>query len=500
MKNLKELVDNNLLLLQGNLDIAIEGITDNSKKVKDNYAFFAIEGTKIDGHNFIESAIEKGAKVVFFQRKDVYEKLKSRYPNITFLLSENTRKSLAKVANRFYDNPSDNLKVIAVTGTNGKTTTTNLLSQYYTLAGFKVGLIGTISYSIGDEILDSGHTTPDPVKWFKTLKKMKDKGADVVIAEVSSHAADQFRVFSTKFFGGIFTNLTQDHLDYHKDMENYFLSKREVFNQIHQFNENAIYSINTDDEYGKKIYSYLLDNLNIKKEKVITYGRNSEDFKILNYNLDLFKTQFRFLYRGDIYNVETKLRGIFNIYNLSAVISFLLKDNFKLEFLLENARNLNPVKGRFQIVEGNGFIVVIDYAHTPDALENILKSLLEIKKGKVITVFGAGGNRDKTKRPLMGKIAEKYSDLVIVTSDNPRDEDPRDIANDILQGISDKSKSLVILDREEAIKYSIDIAKENDIVLVAGKGHENYQIIKDKVLPFDDFEVINKYIKRSKYV
>lgn len=499
MKKLKDLIDNEILL-QGSLDTVVGGISDNSKEIKDSYVFFAVEGTKIDGHDFIALAIEKGAKVVFFQKKDAYEKLKNRYPDITFILSENTRKSLAKVANRFYDNPSENLKVVAVTGTNGKTTTTNLLSQYYTLSGHKVGLIGTINYSIGDEILDSGHTTPDPVKWFKTLKTMKDKGVDVVVAEVSSHAADQFRVFSTKFFGGIFTNLTQDHLDYHKDMENYFLAKREVFNQIHQFNKDAVYSINIDDDYGKKIYSYLFDNLNVKKENVITYGKNSEDFKILDYHLGLFETQFNFLYRGKIYNVYTKLRGIFNIYNLSAVISFLLKDNFDIGFLVENTKNIKPVKGRFQIVEGDGFIVVIDYAHTPDALENILKSLLEIKKSKIITVFGAGGNRDKTKRPIMGKIAEKYSDLVIITSDNPRDENPQDIANDILQGISDKSKVLVVLDREEAIKHSIEIAKEDDIVLVAGKGHESYQIIKDRVLPFDDFEVVNKYIKRSKYV
>lgn len=499
MKKLKDLIDNEIVL-QGSLYTVIEGITDNSKEVEDNYAFFAVKGTKIDGHDFIVSAIEKGAKSIFFQNKDVYEKLKNRYPDITFIISENTRKSLAKVANRFYDKPSENLKVIAVTGTNGKTTTTNLLNQYYTLAGYKTGLIGTINYSIGDEILDNGHTTPDPVKWFKTLKTMKDKGADVVVAEVSSHAADQFRVFSTKFSGGIFTNLTQDHLDYHKDMENYFLAKRETFNQIHQFNKDAVYSINIDDDYGKRVYSYLLTNLKVKRENIITYGRNSEDFTILDYRLGLFETQFNFSYKGKVYNVYTKLRGVFNIYNLSAVISFLLKDNFDIEFLIENAKNLKPVKGRFQIVEGDGFIVVIDYAHTPDAIENILKSLLEIKKGKIITVFGAGGNRDKTKRPIMGKIAEKYSDLVIITSDNPRDENPEDIANDIFQGINDESKVSVILDREEAIKHSIDIAKEDDIVLVAGKGHENYQIIKDKILYFDDFEVVNKYIRRSKYV
>jgi len=497
MKLLKEILTDEKIIY-GNQETVIEGITNNSKKVEKNYAFFAIKGTSVDGHNFIDEAIKNGASVIFIEDEKYIESLKGK--NITVVLTDNGRKSLALASNRFYDNPSEKLKVIAITGTNGKTTTSNLLAQYYEMAGYKVGVIGTINYRVGDEILSSGHTTPDPVEWFKTLKVMKDKGADVVVAEVSSHAADQYRVYSTKFHGGIFTNLTQDHLDYHQTMENYFLAKRRIFEQIDEFNKEAIYSINVDDEYGRRILDYLKNHLKVNDDKIITYGKTSEDFKILDYRLSLFETEFSYKYKDTLSKIKTKLRGVFNIYNLSATVSFLIKDGFDLKFLEEKALHLKPIKGRFEVIEGQGFIVVIDYAHTPDALENILKSLNEIKENRIIAVFGAGGNRDKTKRPLMGETAEKLSDIVILTSDNPRNEDPLSIIEDILDGIKDKDKVITIVDRKQAIEKAISLAKEKDIILIAGKGHENYQIIGDKILHFDDAEVVKEIIDGGKGV
>ncbi|MGC9187954.1 MAG: UDP-N-acetylmuramoyl-L-alanyl-D-glutamate--2,6-diaminopimelate ligase [Sulfurihydrogenibium sp.] len=489
MKKLQDLITDEKIIHQGKSQI-VKGISNNTEKVDKDYAFFAIKGTKFDGHNFVEEAIKKGATTVFIQQPELAEKIKKSFPDVNIVFSENTRKSLAIAANKFYDEPSKSIKVLGITGTNGKTTVSNLLAQYYEMAGYKVGVIGTINYRVADEIISSGHTTPDPIEWFKTLKTMKDKGANVVVAEVSSHAADQLRVYSTIFRGGVFTNLTQDHLDYHKTMENYFLAKREFFNQIQLFNPNAIASVNLDDPYGKRIYQDFKDKID-----TITYGLENGDFRIKDYKLSLFQTEFTAYYQGKDLTFKTNLRGFFNILNIASAVSLLIKDNFDLDFLVEATQKLKPIKGRFEVVEGKNFICVVDYAHTPDALENILKSLNAIKQNRIITVFGAGGNRDKTKRPLMGNVAERLSDIVILTSDNPRDEEPMDIINDILEGITDKSKVIIEEDRRKAIEKAVKIAKDNDIVLVAGKGHETYQIVKDKVLHFDDREVIEEILK-----
>lgn len=489
MRNLYELITEEKIVNTGKSQI-IKGLSNNASKIEKDFIFFAIKGTTFDGHDFIKQAIQNGANTVFIERQDLVENLKRDYNNINIVLSQNTRKSLAIVSNRFYDEPSKDLKVVGITGTNGKTTVSNILAQYYELAGYKVGVIGTINYRVADEILSSGHTTPDPIEWFKTLKIMKEKGASVVIAEVSSHAVDQFRVYSTKFHGGIFTNLTQDHLDYHKTMENYFLAKREFFNQINIFNPKAIGSVNIDDDYGKRIYNDFKDKIDF-----ITYGIKNGDFRIKDYNLSISETEFTATYKNRFFNFKTKLRGFFNILNIASAVSFLIKDGFELDFLIKTTKDLKPIKGRFEVIEGKDFIVVVDYAHTPDALENILKSLNEIKQNRIITVFGAGGNRDKGKRPLMGKVAEKLSDIVILTSDNPRDEEPMDIIKDILEGIQDKSKVILEEDRRKAIENAIKLAQREDIILVAGKGHENYQIIKDKIIHFDDKEIIKEILK-----
>ncbi|MCX7760344.1 MAG: UDP-N-acetylmuramoyl-L-alanyl-D-glutamate--2,6-diaminopimelate ligase [Hydrogenothermaceae bacterium] len=490
MKKLKDVIVDGVIL--AGAEVNLSNISDNSKNVKEGSLFFAIKGTAVDGHNFVKEVLEKGACGVVVQDKQLADFLVKNYPGKAIVLSENTRKSLSLSANRFFDEPSKGLKVIGITGTNGKTSVSNILAQFYEFAGYKVGIIGTINYRIGDEIISAGHTTPDPINWFKTLKIFKEKGADVVVAEVSSHALDQYRVYGTVFDGGIFTNLTQDHLDYHKSMEDYFKAKEKLFYHILDFNQNPKASVNYDDEYGRKIYQKFKDNFNI-----ISYGKTSPDFKIEDIRLSVSGTEFSFVYKGGKRRIYTKLLGEFNVYNLSASISYLLVDNFDEDFLIEKAKFIKPVRGRFEVLSENGKTVIVDYAHTPDGVEKLLSSVNQIKKDKVITIFGAGGNRDKTKRPIMGKIAKSLSDIVIITSDNPRNEEPIDIINDILKGIEDKTDVFVIPDREEAIKFGIEMAKEGDVIVIAGKGHETYQIIKDKILPFDDLEIAKKYLRRD---
>jgi UDP-N-acetylmuramoyl-L-alanyl-D-glutamate--2,6-diaminopimelate ligase len=315
-------------------------------------------------------------------------------------------------------------------------------------------------------------------------------GAKYVVSEVSSHALDQYRVYGTKFEGGIFTNLTQDHLDFHKTIENYFNAKRKLPELILQRNPNGIFAVNIDDKYGRLIHDEFKDKL-----QLISFGHSKDaDIRIVDYRLSLEGMHYIISYRGKQYNVFTKLLGEFNIYNLTGAIAYLVKKGYVLEKLIELAPQIRPIPGRFETVVSD-FLVVNDYAHTPDALEKILKSLKLLKSNRIITVFGAGGDRDKEKRPLMGKIAEEHSDIVIITSDNPRSEDPEKIIEDIKAGMEFRKETYSIVDREEAIKKAISIAEKNDIVLIAGKGHEKYQIIGDKKIPFDDLEIAKKYIK-----
>lgn len=487
MKTISEIIYGDIL---SNNDNLISEITDNSKNVRSNSLFFAIKGTSTDGHNFVEEAIYKGAVGVVVQDRDMAISLKDRFKDITVVYSENTRKSLAMTANNFFDKPSESLKVIGITGTNGKTSVSNILQQFYRFAGFKTGIIGTINYRVDDEVISEGQTTPDPINWFKTLNKMKQKGAQVIVAEVSSHALDQYRIYGTKFDGAIFTNLTQDHLDYHKEMIDYFLAKEKLFDFTLKFNKNPKSSVNFDDVYGRKIYEMYKDSFNM-----ISFGKTSPDFRIDNISLSITQTEFEYTYKNKRKKVISKLLGEFNVYNLSAAISYLILDNFDENFLIEKSLQINPVRGRFEVISKGNITAVIDYAHTPDGLEKILKSINKIRKGRIITVFGAGGDRDKGKRPIMGSIAENFSDIVIITSDNPRYEDPLKIIDDILSGIKDRTKILVIKDREEAIRKAIQIAKANDVILVAGKGHETYQIVKGEKKYFDDLQVIKKYLE-----
>lgn len=486
MKKLSEIIDGKFI---GGEDCLIAEITNNSKNIKKGSLFFAIKGTNVDGHTFVEEAVKSGAVAVVVQDLQLANYLKEKYPHIAIIYSENTRKSLAVTANKFYDNPSQHIKVVGITGTNGKTSVSNILAQFYSFAGLKAGVIGTINYRIEDEVISEGHTTPDPIEWFKTIKLMKEKGASVVVAEVSSHALDQYRVYSTVFDGVIFTNLTQDHLDYHKNMEEYFLAKEKLFKFAFEYNQKPKASVNVDDSYGLRLYNTYKDSF-----VMTSFGKSSKDFKIDSISLFADHTEFSYVYKSKKNNIHTKLLGEFNVYNMSTALSYLLVEGFDEKFLVEKAREIKPVRGRFEVYSKNGITAIVDYAHTPDGLEKVLKSLNQIKQARIITVFGAGGNRDKTKRPIMGQIAQNLSDIIILTSDNPRNEDPLKIIDDILQGINQKEKVIIEPDREKAIQKAVKIANPDDIILIAGKGHETYQILADKKIHFDDLEVVKKYL------
>lgn len=455
-----------------NLDCKKYNITDNSKEVDNNTIFFAIRGVSKDGHNFIEEAIGKGAPYV------VAEKPFKDFKNI--ILVEDSKKAFGECVKAHFDSPDEHLKVIGVTGTNGKTSTTHIihaiLSQKY-----KGGIIGTMYYKLDNEVIEASNTTPGVKTWFSLLSKAKEKGLDFVAAEVSSHALDQLRVYPTKFFATVFTNLTQDHLDYHKTMENYFNAKRRLFKDY----EYEVCVLNIDDDYGRILYEEF-------KDKAITYGYSENAHLKIDY-FDQENKVFGFYYKNKHYEIKTRLMGGFQAYNMGASILLGFYMGFDIEEIQRGILSLSSIPGRFEAIELNGVKVIIDYAHTPDALEKLLKTARAITKNRLICVFGAGGNRDKTKRPKMGKIASELSDISIVTSDNPRFEEPMDIIKDILEGIDPSKGPMVEEDRKKAIALALDIALEGDVVVIAGKGHEDYQEIKGVKYHFSDKEEVLKY-------
>ena len=451
----------------------VSGITSNSKEVKKNYLFFAIKGTRHDGHDFVEEAVKRGAYAVVVERPVGAP--------VPVIIVENSRKALGSSAHYFFGEPSRKLRVVGVTGTNGKTTTTHIIEAILNEAGRDAGLIGTIYYRFKDKILGEGRTTPEPVLWHKTLREFLKLGAKYVVAEVSSHALDQHRVYPTKFRAVIFTNLTRDHLDYHGDMESYYASKKKLFTEY----ESDYKIINADDPYGRRLASEI-------KGEVITYGKEG-DLKILNFDTAFGGSKIEVEYKGKKYTFETNLIGDFQAYNLGAALAFSLEEGIEPE-VIETALKKVKVPGRFEVVYSNKFAVVVDYAHTPDAIDNVLKTARKLTKGKLIAVYGAGGNRDREKRPLMGEAGERWSDLLIITSDNPRDEEPEEIIKDILRGIKDRSKVIVEPDRKKAIEEALKITKEGDLVAVLGKGHETYQEIKGVKYPFSDAEVIKNLL------
>lgn len=465
-------------------DLEITGLNYDSRKIKPGNIFFAIKGLKEDGNKYVSDAINNGAAVIFSE-DDI--KAETKVPVIR---SAHIRRLMAEYSGIFYGDPSSRLKLIGITGTNGKTTTSYLIRTFLTDAGFATGLLGTIDYKIGDQAEDSKLTTPDSVELNMMLSEMLKKNTQYCVMEVSSIALMMERVYGLKFETAVFTNLTSEHLDFHKNMENYFQAKKILFNGL---SETATAVSNADDTYGVRILE------DCKARKVFYSEKADSDLRSFNEKLSLSGLEFDVEWKGKTYNLKSNLSGRFNIYNILASVSAVLQYDIDMTMIQNSLLNFQEVRGRFNRVKlPNGAIAVIDYSHTSDSLKNAIESAREIvdaerRYGKVITVFGCGGNKDRTKRSVMGELASVLSDHAIITSDNPRFEDPMDIISEIVSGIKDKKNFEIIESREDAIKRGIEISKEGDIVLICGKGHETYQEIKGVRTHFDDREIVGKY-------
>ena len=464
-------------------DFVINDIHYDSRKIKENDVFCALIGAVTDGHDYIEKAVNSGAGMVIAEKRDISVTDK----DVTYIFVENLRKHLGVIASNFFGWPQKNLKIIGITGTNGKTTSSYILDSMLE----KTSRIGTIGYKVLDEEIEAPNTTPESLDLVKLLAKSVKKGVEYFIMEVSSHALEIGRVDMLEFDSVMFTNLTQDHLDYHENMENYFNAKFKLFSMLR--NENAV-AVNIDDIYGARIYNF---NKNYKSYSII----KDSDLKgeIKEYHTGGMKASVMF--RGKEYSFDTKLVGDYNLYNLLGCMGVLLNLGFEIEDVVERIKRVGYVPGRFELVnEGQDFRVIVDYAHTDNGLENILETVRKITESRVITVFGAGGDRDNTKRPKMAKAAAKYSDFIIITSDNPRTENPEEITKQVEKGLIDvefpKDRYTVIVDREQAIKHGIEMAGTKDSLLIAGKGHEDYQILGREKIHFDDREKARKYLKK----
>lgn len=460
-------------------EVEISGIEIDSRKIKEGYAFVAMRGTQVDGHEYIAAAEENGASVIICE--DMPQKLN---PSVAYVKVADASAIVGKVATTFYGNPTDKMKLVGVTGTNGKTTIATLLYRLMRSMGHRCGLISTVCNYIDGKEYPSTHTTPDAITLNRLLGEMAEQGCEYAFMEVSSHALAQGRVGGLKFAGGIFTNLTRDHIDFHETMDNYLKAKKSFFDMLPR---DAFAITNLDDKNGM----VMLQNTRADIKRYST--RTICDYKgrIIETHLDGMLLEFN--------NIEfsTLLTGRFNVSNLLAIFGTAVELGKKPEDVLQVLSAMQPVSGRFETMRSkDGVFAIVDYAHTPDAIKNVLGTVNEVlhSKGNVITVIGAGGNRDKGKRPLMAQEAVKASNRVIITSDNPRFEEPQDIINDMLAGLTDeqKKKVIAISDRKEAIKTACALASKGDVVVVAGKGHENYQDIKGVKHHFDDKEVINE--------
>lgn len=470
-------------------NIDITGISYNSKTTKKGDIFICLVGEHTDGHEYAQMAIDAGAAALLVERKIESAKI----PQVVV---SSTRHKIADIADRFYSSPSKGINLIGITGTNGKTTVTHLIQKIFEENNQKCALIGTLGYKLtsNGEYRDAKHTTPQAPELQATLRMIKDvEKIDNVVMEVSSHALDQNRVGGCRFNGAVLTNLTQDHLDYHITMDNYFKAKAILFENLKEGNFAVI---NADDEYAERF-------LSVVPEGVLkyTYGvKNSADVMAKDINFSLNGAEFTLIENGNQQKVNLHMNGMFSVYNVLAAITTALAMGIDIQVALKALENVHGVAGRFEVVVKKP-LVIVDYAHTPDGLENVLKSAREItpKDGKLICLFGCGGDRDATKRPKMGAIAEKLADKIIITSDNPRSEDPQIIITDIIAGLKSVNTENVIVeaDRGTAISLIKNIASNNDVVVIAGKGHEDYQILKDKTIHFDDREEARKVFEGS---
>lgn len=471
----------------------VRRIQYDSRKVASNDLFVAIKGETTDGHKYIADAATRGAKVVVVEDDTAMPDSFFMHAGIVKVVVPDARKALALMAANYYEHPSRKIRVVGVTGTNGKTSTTHLLKSVFETAGEKVGLIGTIGYKIGDELIPATHTTPEAPELNELLATMVNRGCTTVVMEVSSHALALRRVYGVSFTTAVFTNLTQDHLDFHRTMDNYFASKKMLFDEL---SADATAVTNADDERGYMIVSGT-------PARVFAYGINhAADVTASNVHVSLSGTSFTVTERDRVQRVDIPLIGRFNVQNALAAYTAGVALGIAPEIMAEGLARVKSVPGRFErIASPRGWIAVVDYAHTPDALANCLRTIHEVMpaqgRGRIITVFGCGGNRDRTKRPQMGRIATELSDVTVITSDNPRREDPEAIIEEIRAGCVRGATVHTEVDRRKAIAFALNLARSGDVVLIAGKGHETYQIIGDRQIHFDDREEVESFIRKG---
>ena len=470
----------------GPVDRAVESIAYDSRRVQRDGLFVALRGEKSDGHDFIGQAIEKGATVIVAERAE-------KNSRATFVVVENTRTVMADLAARFHNYPARKLKLAGVTGTNGKTTTTFLIKHICEKAGMRCGLLGTVRYEIGERVLPAARTTPESLDLQELLAQIKDAGCRAAAMEVSSHALAQDRTRDIEWDAAVFTNLTQDHLDYHRTMENYFGAKAKLFEQLaqQQRKKKPVAIINIDDHFGQKLIAKIENKISI-----VTFGAGLKaDFRASNYRMEFGGTSYQLDARGKSYLVRVPLIGRFNVANSVAALAAANALGVGLREAVLSLAKSPQVPGRLEIVPAKRqFQVFVDYAHTPDALVNVIKTLRELQPRRLIVVFGCGGNRDREKRPLMGQVVDQNADYAIITSDNPRKEDPEKIIAEVEKGLRGNHFEK-ITDRAAAITRAVELAQPRDIVLVAGKGHENYQEFADHTVPFEDIQVARRAIE-----
>ena len=467
---------------RGSADVEIAGLTYDSRTVGEGYCFFAVAGTAVDGHNFIAKAVEGGAKAVVCQYipEEVAEN------DCTFVVVEDTNTAMGTIASNFYGNPSHELKVVGVTGTNGKTTIATLLYDLVQSMGYKAGLISTVVYKVGAREIVSTHTTPDAIRLNAMMREMVDEGCEYCFMECSSHAIVQQRIGGLRFVGGLFTNITHEHLDYHKTFAEYIRAKKSFFDALPK---EAFALVNADDRNGEVMLQ------NTKASRYTLSLQRMADFRAKVVEMMTEGMELRI----DNKEVWVQFLGRFNAYNLLTVYGAAVLLGFEKEEVLAHLSMLRPVSGRFEtVLAKDGTTAVVDFAHTPDALENIINTIDELRQSgqRLIVVCGCGGDRDRTKRPVMGGMAAKRADIAIFTSDNPRTENPEDIIREMEEGVEAGDKYLKISDRHEAIKTAVMLAEPRDIILLAGKGHEDYQIIGTEKLPFNDKTIVKEFFEK----
>ncbi len=491
LKNIIENLDG-VKRIEGDASIEIKGLSCDSKGVKEEDLFVAIKGSRFNGVDFINEAIDRGVAAVLLESSSSVTDRK----DVTFIYVEDTRSAISEIAKIFYGDLSNTMRLVGVTGTNGKTTVTYLLESLFKIRNEKTGVIGTINYRFGSRLIPGLNTTPGILDIYSFLNSMKTQGIANCILEVSSHALEQGRVDTLGFDIAIFTNLTNEHLDYHKTMESYLASKIKLFTKI---KKGGFALINKDDPYSERI----IEKLKLEdKASVVTYGiERRSDVYAQDIQSSFKGLKFKLCFKGtENIEIKSSLIGLHNVYNILATSAYGMAMGMNVKEVSSGIEGVTSLPGRLEKIDcGQDFLVFVDYAHTENGLENVLKALRELKSKRLLTVFGCGGNRDKSKRPEMGKVSSELSNKVFITSDNPRNEEPIDIINEIKSGIDPKKNNYVIeVDRFRAIKQALEQAEKNDIVLIAGKGHETYQVFKNTTVPFDDREAVRKILKEKK--